>query len=86
MALFDVARAHKLTCQQRVEKPAEIDPEIVLNKLRVELCVMRDLDRPRRCEQTAQRSQRIAVRDVAVAEVIEVEDVNAVRSRELDQS
>ena len=85
MTLFDVAGADELARQQRVEQSAEIDAEIVLDELRVELRVVRDLDRARRFEQTAQRRERFTSR-VAVGEVIEVDDVDAIRGRELDQS
>ncbi len=53
VTFFDIARADELARQQRIEQPAEIDAEIVLDELCVELCVVRDLDRARRFEQTA---------------------------------
>jgi len=81
VSFFDIAGADELTGEQCVEQSAEIDAEVVLDELRVELRVMRNLDRPRCFEQMAQWRKRIGV---AVAEVIEVNDVNAVGCRELD--
>ncbi len=83
MAFFDVAGANELTREQGVEQSHEIDAEIVLDELCVKLRVVRDFDRARRCQQTAKRRECIAV---AVAEVIEVNDIDAVGRRELDQS
>ncbi len=81
MAFLDISCAHKLTRQQRIEQPAEIDAEIVLDELRVKLRVVRDLDRTRRRKQTAQRRERVAAACVAVAESVEVYEVNAIRNR-----
>ena len=53
MTLFDVAGGNQLTGEERVEQPANIDPEVVPNKLRIELRVVRDLDRTRRSEHLA---------------------------------
>ena len=56
----------------------------MLDELRVEFCVVRDLDRAWCFEQATQR-RKCFVR-VAVSEVIEVDDVDAIRGGELDQS
>src|SRR5690349_10053490 len=85
MTFFDITRTDELTREQRVEQPAEIDAEIVLDELRVELRVVGDLDRTRRGQQTSQRRERIALTSVAVRKMVEVNDVNAVGSSELDQ-
>ena len=55
VAFFDVAGADELAGQQRVEQSAEVDAEIVLDKLRVKLRVVSDLDWPWGFEQATQR-------------------------------
>src|SRR6185503_12271178 len=44
VTFFDIASAGELAGKQRVEQSTEIDAEIVLDELRVKLCVVRDLD------------------------------------------
>ena len=83
MPLFDVARRNHLTREQRIEQPNDIDAEIVLYEFRVELRIMRNLDGPRRGNQSTQRRYCLALRQVAV-EAVEIDYVNAVRRRELD--
>ena len=51
VTLFDVAGADNLAGQQRVKQAAEIHAECVLDKFRIKLCVVRDLDRTRSCQQ-----------------------------------
>jgi hypothetical protein len=45
-----------------------------------------DLDRPRRFEETPQRRQCFTLRYIAVDEVIEIDDENAIGYRELDKT
>ncbi len=48
VTFFDIAGPDDLTRQQRIEQSAKIDAKVVLDELRIELRVMRDLDRTRR--------------------------------------
>jgi len=86
VALFDVTRGNQLTGEERVEQPANIDTEVVLNKLRIELRVVRDLDRTRRSEQLAQWCHRFVSFHILSNEMVQVDDVDAIRRGELNQT
>src|SRR4030095_9767975 len=57
VAFFDVAGADELARQQRIEQSTKLDSEIVLNELRVEFRVVRNLNRSWRFEDAAQGRQ-----------------------------
>jgi hypothetical protein len=84
MAFLDISRTDKLARQQRIEQSTQIHSEIVLDELRVEFCVVRDLDWSWSFENSAQWCEGIALRRVAVSQMIEVEDENSIVRRELD--
>src|SRR5258708_31921127 len=86
MPFFNVTGGDQLARQQRIEQADRVDAEIVLDKFRVELCVVRNLDWARRAEELSQRSECIAALHISISKPIKVDDEDIVGSRELDQT
>jgi hypothetical protein len=78
VTFLDIARAHELAREQRIEQSTEIHAEVVFDELRVELGVVRDLDRARRCQEPTQWLKRFALSRISIAETIEINYINAI--------
>ncbi len=76
MALFDIAGGHELAGKQSVEQPDQVDAQIILNELRIEFRVMRDLDWPWRGKKLPQRRQRLALLHVTIREAIKIDEIH----------
>ena len=86
VTLFDVAGGNHLTGEQGVEQPDDIDAQVVLDELRIELSVVGNLNRARCSQHLPERSQRVAKFQVTLSKTIQIDDVNAIRRSELNQS
>src|SRR5947207_6260898 len=86
MPFFNVAGGDQLACQQRIEDADQIDAEIVLDKFRVELCIVGNLDRTWGAEKLSQGRERITPFQIRINKTIEVDDEDPIGTSQLDQT
>src|SRR5438128_12353339 len=85
MPFFNIAGADQLTGEQGVEQAAKVGAEIVFDELRIELGVMSNLDRTRCFQQSSERSECFILSKIPICKCIQVDDVDTLRSRKLNQ-
>src|SRR5882724_674937 len=86
MPFFNVAGGDQLARQQRIEHADRVDAKIVLDKFRVELCVVGNLNRTRGAEKLSQGCERVTSFQIRINKTIEVDDEDAIGTSQLDQT